>query len=848
MTGLALSSPVLSGPALAQILLEDRFTTTTVIQDDVQQSFVVEGGTLQGQSLFHSFETFSPETWAVTFNLEATDYNSVDFVIGRVTGQQPSLIDGTLSVLGGNAPDLVFINPAGITFGPNASLQLPGSFVASSAETVLFESYQFSAINPEPLPMLSISTPIGLHLGSSAGAIVQTGTGHSLTSEADPLFAPYQLSDPSQTHRGLRVQPRQTLALVGNELSFYGGLLTAPSGNIDLFSLNQGQVDFSFQDQTLSQEQTLDQTLRVLPNNSAANFQDITLSQRALIDVSGAAAGSIAAHGNNIRLTDGSVVWSQNRGISAAGELSINAQQSLTLGGQITQGAMLSSIMTSTIGPGTASNLVVNTPSLTVADGSSLGSRTFLGTGQGGKVTINATNLTVEGYVAIAPQIFSRMGTFTAGPGNAGELVVHAEQIAIKQGSFLGSTTVLAEGDGGDVYINAQDITVTGATPMGDLSLLVSSSIASNGDAGNLTVVRDRLTVRDSASVLTSSFSAGSAGVVNVTANEFIRVGGQSPGLRDSSISSSVVVAPPNYQERLGSFTSPTGDAGQVIIRTGILQIDEGGVVNVANQGSGQAGTLTAKTQNIVLNGGDISAITLSGQGGNINLGAQTLRASDGSKIQATSFGLGDGGNIDIDANFIVGRQNSDIVANAINGNGGNITINSQGLYGFEFRDQLTDQNDITASSEFGLEGSVEISNVALDAQAGLVSLPVYFSDTDNQVIASCATAHVNHFVASGRGGLATNPSDHIETLRPWQDIRAMAQLLEHRTAPRPTIQHSRRATAFVPLAHQSSEADINSTFQEATSWERDRNNEVKLLTSSFAQAPAANCLTTEMD
>ncbi len=100
----------------------------------------------------------------------------------------------------------------------------------------------------------------------------------------------------------------------------------------------------------------------------------------------------------------------------------------------------------------------------------------------------------------------------------------------------------------------------------------------------------------------------------------------------------------------------------------------------------------------------------------------------DNSQITATAQGNGNGGNININAPILVGLENSDIIANAVKGKGGNITITTQGIIGLEFRNTLTPRvdftNDITASSKFSVNGTVQINNIGVDPNSGLVELP----------------------------------------------------------------------------------------------------------------------------
>ena len=85
---------------------------------------------IRGGNLFHSFERFNVENGgSVTF----TGPSGLKNVISRVTGGERSRIDGTLASTVPNA-DFYFINPAGIMFGPNARIDVPASFRASTAD------------------------------------------------------------------------------------------------------------------------------------------------------------------------------------------------------------------------------------------------------------------------------------------------------------------------------------------------------------------------------------------------------------------------------------------------------------------------------------------------------------------------------------------------------------------------------------------------------------------------------------------------------------------------------------------------------------------------------------------
>ena len=160
---------------LAQIIpdgtLDGESSTLVPLNGQTEQ---IEGGATRGSNLFHSFQEFNiNEGRGAYFANPAL----IENIFSRVTGSNPSEILGTLGVLG-NA-NLFFINPNGIIFGPNAQLDIRGSLVTSTANSLLFpDGNQFSATNPETAPLLTIDVPIPIGLqfeGEEPGAIINAG-------------------------------------------------------------------------------------------------------------------------------------------------------------------------------------------------------------------------------------------------------------------------------------------------------------------------------------------------------------------------------------------------------------------------------------------------------------------------------------------------------------------------------------------------------------------------------------------------------------------------------------------------------------------------------------------------
>ena len=92
-------------------------------------------GSRAGNNLFHSFRFFNlgqGDTGLFTGSA------SIENVVSRITGGDPAYWNGTLESQIAGA-DFYFLNPNGILFGPDATLDIPASFHASTAEDLGFE-------------------------------------------------------------------------------------------------------------------------------------------------------------------------------------------------------------------------------------------------------------------------------------------------------------------------------------------------------------------------------------------------------------------------------------------------------------------------------------------------------------------------------------------------------------------------------------------------------------------------------------------------------------------------------------------------------------------------------------
>ncbi|MEH1940486.1 MAG: S-layer family protein [Nostoc sp.] len=785
------------GSAIAQVTPDSTLNSTVSQSSD---NFTIANGNRVGNNLFHSFSQFSVPTNGSAFFNNASDIQSI---FSRVTGGSVSNINGLIKANG--SANLFLLNPNGIIFGANAKLNIGGSFIGTTANSIKFaDGVEFSAINPQANPLLSINVPIGLQMGSNPALISVQGTGHSLANPGGSILV---TQNPSATE--LRVQPGKTLALVGGNLNLNGATLTAKQGQVELGSVSgAGLVSLlpTTQGYTLGYE-------------DGQKFGDIQLTGRSLLDISGVNAGSVQIRGRHIQFTDGSLVLARNLGNLKGGDIRLQATEAIDLIGRTADGTIPSGVRTEAVGVGASGNINVITPRLTLQQGAGLNINS-VGVAPSGNIHVDATAIELSGLSPINPKV-SILSTSGYGSGNAGDISINANSLLVSNGASLISAT-FGSGSSGKVTIRANHITVMGEGPDGLYSNISSFTFAT-GNAKTLTLDTAKLQILDGGAVATTTFFAGNGGDLSINATESIEISGRSLS-NNSSINSSSTRLSPILRQKFHLPDQLTANAGNVSITTPNLTVTDGGTVSVTSQGSGNGGSLNITANTIRLDRqGSIQAQTESGNGGNIALQVgKLLVLRDKSAIAATAGGNGDGGNININAPIIAGVVNSDIIANAIKGRGGNIQITTQGIFGLKYRDQLTSDSDITASSQFGLSGTVQVNNIGIDPNSGLVELPANATDPSQQIATGCTGSEGSRFVATGRGGVPQNPTQQIGSDRTWDDIRDLS-----------AYRKTGEATAQIP---ESPKALV-----QATSWHRNTQGKIELVADiapTFVEQP----------
>ena len=228
------------------------------------------------------------------------------------------------------------------------------------------------------------------------------------------------------------------------------------------------------------------------------------------------------------------------------------------------------------------------------------------------------------------------------------------------------------------------------------------------------------------------------------------------------------------------------GSGGDVNVFTNQLTIANGGTIEATNfdnigildSGTGQPGNITIEANSIdLINAARIEAATQSETGesdsisGIINLQvAEDITLQDNSLISAQAFEEADGGNLNIDARFIIAFPNeiegngSDIIANAENGNGGNITISAESLLGIDEGDAINNNqtNDIDIQSQTGLDGTISIFTPDVNPVQKATELPNNIIAPEQTTAQACQAnrelAAKNGLNIAGKGGVPPAP------------------------------------------------------------------------------------------
>lgn len=755
-----------------QVMLDGSFGTSGSLTGPSYDIPASVGKTV-GNNLFHSFSQFDlSSTDIATFS----GPDSIQNILSRVTGMSRSSIDGTIqsTIPGAN---FYFMNPNGVMFGPNAKVDVSGSFVVTTANYIkLADGGRFDASNPADDTLMTAHPAAFGFLGPEPAAIELLGPGGQ---DPPPVLA--------------LVPDGETIALIGGQILIVNEELDAPSGRVALVSLgSDGEIEFD----TESIGAAVD-------TSDFSELGDLIIEDLSVVLVSGDPGGRVIFAAENVTLQNNVFIFAEAGGAQDGLGVEINARDGLTLlsgaliqagtadvsrggdirlsagsvhlDGQAETGGSGAVITTGSLGAGRSGDIVVETGLLLLENGAGIQAIAG-GTGDGGNIDITASTILLDGHGFDA-----RISADTFFEGLGGSITIHADTIEIVNlGDILAQTHGLSTG--GNIEITTKSLNLRNQGH-------ISASTDGPGIGGSINITASSISIDGGgdSSLLT--------GIAATAGGGFFGGGGDGGDIfLHSGADGMLLIDVANGGQISVTSGSDGGDGGDITIETGRISLRNQSSIQAAAVGAGSAGGILLSMSDTLLleQGSSISVSADQSSGGDIHVNAgNDIRLKD-SQITAQAFqdggsitllvpattdgvklsgqsqvnllnsqitaaaAQGNGGNVTIDPQFVI-LDHSQILASAIVGNGGNIDITTKFL--------LSSASVIDASSQFGLQGSVEVTAPDVDLSGSLLPLSGSLVDAASQLQERCAVRlpdDASSFVVVGSGGTPVEPDNLI--------------------------------------------------------------------------------------
>ncbi len=684
----------------------------------------ITGGTQAGANLFHSFRDFHVNSTQIANFLSNPQTQNI---LARINGGNPSIINGLLQVTGGSS-NLFLMNPAGIVFGQGASLNIPASFTATTANQIGFGNNLFNAFGDNNFSALVGNPDSFLFTTTQAGSIVNAGN--------------------------LAVGNGQNISLIaGNTINT--GRLTAPGGEIQVLAVpGTNRVRLSQPGQVLSLEiiPPVDGVLRAIDLPALLTGNDLPGIQVSPTGVQ--VAGTSLPNQQGLAIASGAIDVSSTTGNGgvvqvmgdrvAALNSRINANGA-TGGGTVRLGGEYLGGRDTGIAPEFRFN-----SQRTLVDRSSLIRANATNTGEGGRVIVWADQGT--GFFGrITGRGATERGGFVEVSGR--ENLAFDGQVELQGFNGLGGTLLL---DPADIIIQA---------------------VAGNGDTSLPVILAATLPDPMTISVgALASIAAGTA--INLTASNSIDF--QTNIVLTANGTAPITFTAPNILASLGAVSLESRGRNIVLnvgnINAQNLSLDARTVAGT-NAGNIQA---TASTGNLII--GTLFAI-----GNNANSGAITLNAPQGNitfgDIVSGTSGIGNNGTVSVTA--LGNITSGSIVTNATGtGNGGAINLSSsQGNITSGFIQSLTTGTGNGGTINFTAQGNITSGFISSRANSGSGGAVNFTSSqgniTTDQIISSVGIGTGNGGtinLTANQGSIITGDINSISTNRRGGDINILAQ------------------------------------------------------------------------
>jgi len=632
----------------------------------------------------------------------------------------------------------------------------------------------------------------------------------------------------------------------------------------------------------------------------ATDFIDLANGGSLVANAAAGFGGTISIETKNLTLENGGIINTSTTGQGDAGSIAIRQSESVT----VDKGSVISSL---SFGSGIGGNLLIETGTLTIRDGSGVITSTA---GQG-----SAGNLTVQAKNSVNVIRDGLLSTGTLGTGTGGNLLIETRSLNVQDkgkvfSSSLDASTFdlssldpnlyspdLIERIRNNVNIAAQGNFTQGDS--GNLNVIATDSVnvANNGvistqgrgeaSGGDLTINTQELTVDNAGAIVTDTFGSGNSGNLTINANDTVNVIGFGSDIttqtRPDSIGNGGSLTITTGQLRIedeaavSSGTFGQGVGGDIQLQGNSLELANRGRITSRSEGLNNAGNIFIRLNDELRSRqGQVVATSLQFGGGNIDITAQDILLRNSSLISTSVFdSTGGGGNIQIKSNSFVALEDSDILANADAGPGGDIIINSSVFLADLFasdraipvgrnpgdldrfrrngevdisvdfaqisgnqpvnvvdlvenvnRFRINERVDISADSRTGRDGSVT-TPVPFFGQ-GLTALPTNFVDAERLIDRSCnagGAALASSFIFTGRGGIPPSPLDVLESDIMVSNWVSLDEETPTQTQPESVTPNSAKPRQII----------------EAQGWVRLANGQIVLVAESPTVTPQGN-------
>ncbi len=759
--------------------------------------FDITGGHTQGSSLFHSFSDFQVGV-GDTGNFYSQGAANI---LSRVTGTNPSHLFGTLGVdvhlpaVQQSNANLFFLNPNGIVFGPQGSLNIGGSFYVTTADFISLGEGEgrgiFSSNESQIGSMFTAAPPsaFGFLSGNPASIFIDAGATLNMANSA-------------------------TLGIVGGDIDIGDRTINARSGNIILTSLaSNGEVSSAIQGGAAFSEGTsgvtdwgtitFDSTfLRVSGKLNLSDLEDPTTR-----------GGTIIIRGGQLVLDNNSQIRSDTVGNldGAPVAIDIKVQDDVMLSGHSAITARSAGALDqSNVFLGDAGDILIEGRQIDILGGSTLNA-IVQGGGDGSDILVQAQGLRLGG----GSFINSQLSSVYQGQGGSIDLDI-AGSFIIDAGSQIKSENLNSPASASDIHIRAHQFSINATgTETGIVGITGGSGRAVNVvlDVQNLSLTGDgaRINTRSIPTNISGIPPKSGGGVILIqgingpgSVADSVILDGVGAGLitetagdgtgGDLSIHARQVAV--NNRARLSASSGGVGDAGLITLNLNALELTGGARIDSSTTATGAGGTVTI--QGLTGDGSDASMVVINGQdqnglssgifttasgdggGGNILVHSDTVQLGTSGTVSSSSEGQGNSGKVEFQVNNNFLSDGGRVNTSAAQSTGGDIVVHSQGgidLQNGSIISALSSGSDanIANGGTIFLEG---LDHVQLSEGSSVTAASTGVGDAGNVTVIGGAfvgvdASTVSTTAQSGNGGNITVTSQDTIALTNGANISA---------------------------------------------------------------------------